>query len=70
MISSRFSRYRPHFVAATILLGIGSLGYGTMKVGVMVKRWLMAPPRLLHEEMEGFLMNKDREARLKALKEQ
>ncbi|XGW14241.1 hypothetical protein V3C99_000515, partial [Haemonchus contortus] len=70
MVLSRLSRLKPHLVATTMLAGILGIAYGTLKAGLLVKGWIMAPPRLLHEEMEDFLTYKENEARLRALEKE
>ncbi|EYB82390.1 hypothetical protein Y032_0361g3483 [Ancylostoma ceylanicum] len=68
MIAQKFSKFRAHFVATCMAVGVTLLAYGAYKTGAVIKGWVNAAPRLQHEEMEDYLRYKEREARLKALK--
>ncbi|WKY02635.1 hypothetical protein Q1695_016141 [Nippostrongylus brasiliensis] len=70
MLSSRFSRLKPYVVTIVAGTGIMAALYGIVRIGLTIKTWSNATPRLQHQEMEDFLRYKEIEARSKAQKAQ
>ncbi|KAJ1359808.1 hypothetical protein KIN20_018609 [Parelaphostrongylus tenuis] len=70
MLTSRLSRFRPHFLTASLCGGITLLIYGAYKTARTIKVWIDREPHSLHEEMEDFLAYKERQASLKAMQQQ
>ncbi|VDM59641.1 unnamed protein product [Angiostrongylus costaricensis] len=69
MVTSKISRFRPHFLSAGLCGAAALVLYGTFRTARMIKNWSNMEPRSQHQEMEDFLAYKERQASLKAMQE-